>query len=267
MLTCLQIEIAASIRSDVWLPYPALCSTTPPHAAVCCCLQVQQLAVDLGLDRSEVLTWIAAFRAAPREEQRRQLAPLQGELAAARAAAAAAAQTADAVRAALEPPSPAQQLPLQQQQQQQLARSAALPFSGRNADTGFVPFAQRRGAAAAAGAGVPGAPKTARRLPAEVLRTLEGVYGRSPWPGRETVAGLFDLHRLPRCVIQARTHDSDQGARNGGGKGRAALICAGAAATNGGGGGADPLLCGTCHHTLYQPANQPPAYVPVYFPP
>ena len=100
MLTCLQIEIAASIRSDVWLPYPALCSTTPPHAAVCCCLQVQQLAVDLGLDRSEVLTWIAAFRAAPREEQRRQLAPLQGELAAARAAAAAAAPTADAVRAA-----------------------------------------------------------------------------------------------------------------------------------------------------------------------
>jgi hypothetical protein len=69
-----------------------------------------------------------------------------------------------------------------------------LPFSERNPNTGYVPFAARRDAAAAGG-------RKGRRLPAEVLRTLEGVYGRSPWPSKEVVAGLFDLHRLPRWVL------------------------------------------------------------------
>uniref|UniRef100_A0A383VKY2 Homeobox domain-containing protein n=1 Tax=Tetradesmus obliquus TaxID=3088 RepID=A0A383VKY2_TETOB len=152
-------------------------------------MQVQALALDLGLDRSQVLAWVAAFRGRPKQEQARLLAPLQQQI---------------------------QQQQQQQSKQQQeaadpfwaspnsssragaaAAAPAALPFSDPNPDTGYIPFAARRDAAAAAG----GSSRKGRRLPAEVLRTLEGVYSRSPWPSKEVVAGLFDLHRLPRDIV------------------------------------------------------------------
>jgi hypothetical protein len=158
-------------------------------------LQVQSLAADLGLDRSEVLAWVAGFRAKPKQEQARLLAPLQQQI-------------------QQQQKQQQQQQEQQQKQQQQetgepfwagtasnsggranaaATAPAALPFSAPNPNTGYVPFAARRDAAAAGAGGRKG-----KRLPAEVLRTLEGVYSRSPWPSKEVVAGLFDLHRLPR---------------------------------------------------------------------
>jgi hypothetical protein len=42
-----------------------------------------------------------------------------------------------------------------------------------------------------------------RRLPAEVNRTLEAVYARTPYPGAEVMQSLYSLHRLPRPVAAA----------------------------------------------------------------
>jgi hypothetical protein len=175
-------------------------------------LQVQSLALDLGLDRSEVLGWVADFRAKSKQEQARLLAPLQQQI-----------QQQQQERQEQQ-----QQKQQQQRQEQQEAAAdpfwaassssssssnasaaaaspGALPFSAPNPNTGYVPFGARRDAAAAGG-------RKGRRLPAEVLRTLEGVYGRSPWPSKEVVAGLFDLHRLPRWVGRARNYQCVCGA-------------------------------------------------------
>ncbi|WIA18705.1 hypothetical protein OEZ85_003406 [Tetradesmus obliquus] len=95
------------------------------------------------------------------------------------------------------------------QQQQQQAAAAA----GSSDDMDLLPWQEERLLLAAAGSkkkmqvqalatdlGLDSSRK-GKRLPAEVLRTLEGVYSRSPWPSKEVVAGLFDLHRLPRDIV------------------------------------------------------------------
>eukprot|EP00879_Flechtneria_rotunda_P019296 GHRR01020265.1.p1 GENE.GHRR01020265.1~~GHRR01020265.1.p1 ORF type:complete len:326 (+),score=132.15 GHRR01020265.1:213-1190(+) len=151
-------------------------------------LQVQTLAANLGFDRSEVLAWLATFRAKPKQQQEQLLAPLQQQI-----------QRQQEQQQQIKQ----QEQQKRQQQQQQAAHSSSgqpganqqLPLSSPNPNTGFVPYADRR-----AGGAVVGSQK-GRRLPAEVLRTLEGVYDRSPWPSKEVVAGLFDLHRLPRWVL------------------------------------------------------------------
>jgi hypothetical protein len=143
---------------------------------------------------------VADFRAKPKQEQQRLLAPLQQQIEqqqqqqkqqqrTERQEAAAAAAAVDPFWAA-----PGNSSSSRADAAAAAAAPAALPFSERNPNTGYVPFAARRDAAAAGG-------RKGRRLPAEVLRTLEGVYGRSPWPSKEVVAGLFDLHRLPRWVL------------------------------------------------------------------
>jgi hypothetical protein len=166
-------------------------------------LQVQSLALDLGLDRTEVLAFVADFRAKPKQEQARLLAPLQQQIKQqqqqqqqkqqqrTQRQEATAAAAADPFWAA---PSSSSGADAAAAAAAAAAVPATLPFSERNPNTGYVPFAARRDAAAAGG-------RKGRRLPAEVLRTLEGVYGRSPWPSKEVVAGLFDLHRLPRWVL------------------------------------------------------------------
>ncbi len=70
-------------------------------------------------------------------------------------------------------------------QQELLSRQA-----GPN--TGFIPFYDRKDAAASG--------KAHKRLSAEALRTLEAVYARTPYPPRDVVQGLYELHRINRCV-------------------------------------------------------------------
>jgi hypothetical protein len=179
-------------------------------------MQVQTVAANVGLDRTEVLAFVAAFRAKPKSEQTRLLAPLQQQIQQIKSlqeAQSAAAQAAEAARRGRglsprqqqqqqqhweeegeeeqpqqqEVVQPMQSWPQQQQQQQQ---QQVLPFSGKGPDTGFLPFSERRGGS-----------RGGKRLSGEVQRTLEGVYARSPWPNKEVVAGLFDLHRIPRYVV------------------------------------------------------------------
>jgi hypothetical protein len=175
-------------------------SSSSRNAAGLLLLQVQTVAANTGLDRTEVLAWVAAFRAKPKAEQAKLLAPLQQQiqqLKAQQQAQSNAAQAAEAARRGREPEDTLEQQPQQQrewQEQEQLQPRSSpatqgLPFSGKNPDTGFVPYTERRGQAG-----------SKKRLPGEVLRTLEGVYARSPWPNKEVVAGLYDLHRLPRWV-------------------------------------------------------------------
>jgi hypothetical protein len=162
-------------------------------------LQVQTVAANTGLDRTEVLAWVAAFRAKPKAEQAQLLAPLQQQIQQLKAQQQAQSNAAQAAEAARRGRKHEEDLPEQQQQQewqeqeQELQpapqRPQGLPYSGKNPDTGFVPYTERRGQAGGK-----------KRLPGEVLRTLEGVYARSPWPNKEVVAGLYDLHRLPRWV-------------------------------------------------------------------
>lgn len=163
------------------------------------------MAANVGLDRAEVLAWVAAFRAKPKAEQAKLLAPLQQQIQQMKAEQqrqSEAAQAAEAARRAGSSNSRQQQ---QQQQEdagvpQQQPRSQAqqgLPFSGKNPDTGFLPFSERR----AQGDRSSSSSTKGKRLSGEVLRTLERVYGRSPWPNKDIVAGLYDLHRLPRCVL------------------------------------------------------------------
>lgn len=167
--------------------------------------QVQTVAANTGLDRTEVLAWVAAFRAKPKAEQAKLLAPLQQQiqqLKAQQQAQSNAAQAAEAARRGRSLEQQQQQQPAWQEQEQEQEQELqprgspaarqpqGLPFSGKNPDTGFVPYTERRSQAGGK-----------KRLPGEVLRTLEGVYARSPWPNKEVVAGLYDLHRLPRCVL------------------------------------------------------------------
>jgi hypothetical protein len=199
-------------------------------------VQVQTVAANVGLDRTEVLAWVAAFRAKPKSEQSKLLEPLQQQIQQMKTqqqAQSDAAQAAEAARRGRGRPQQHQQrwegqegedvAPRQQQQQRQQRQSQeqeedgsprqqqqqqlseeqeedvaprqqrqqqqGLPFSGKNPDTGFLPYTERRGSSSGR-----------KRLSGEVLRTLEGVYARSPWPNKEIVAGLFDLHRLPRWV-------------------------------------------------------------------
>ena len=42
-----------------------------------------------------------------------------------------------------------------------------------------------------------------KRLSGEARRSLEGVYSTTPYPPRDVVAGLYDLHRLPRDLVLA----------------------------------------------------------------
>jgi hypothetical protein len=195
-------------------------------------LQVQTVAANTGLDRTQVLAWVAAFRSKSKQEQAALLAPLAGKVAAMKeqqAAATAAATAAEAQRragtarnnssssssssvqaaaatadaAAAAAPTDGPQPQQQQQQQHQQRQQQQLPFSSKNADTGFLPFNELRSQRAGGSSTTSSASAGTRRgrLPGEVLRSLEGVYSRSPWPNREVVSGLFDLHRLSRWVV------------------------------------------------------------------
>lgn len=166
--------------------------------------QVQELAQDLGLDRSEVLAWLAAFRAKPKQQQEQLLAPLQHKV-----QQKPQQQQQAAANKPQQQQANASKLPQPQQQQDIIdsswdadpaavsspsSRGSPLPFSSSNPDTGFIPYVERRSAAAAGAS----SSHSGRRLSGEVLRTLEGVYNRSPWPSRDVVQGVFELHKLHR---------------------------------------------------------------------
>lgn len=166
------------------------------------------MAANVGLDRSEVLAWVAAFRAKPKAEQAKLLAPLQQQIQQMKTEQqqqSEAAQAAEAARRA------GSSISRQQQQQQDAAvpqqqprgqMQQGLPFSGKNPDTGFLPFSERRAQGDRSSSSSSSSSTRGKRLSGEVLRTLENVYGRSPWPNKDIVAGLYDLHRLPRCVLE-----------------------------------------------------------------
>ncbi|KAI8474414.1 MAG: hypothetical protein J3K34DRAFT_493710 [Monoraphidium minutum] len=179
---------------------------------------VQGLAAELGIDRSEVTAWFKARAALPKDARDAEEAPLAAEVAA-EAAAADARRAAERARraggadgadgggaagarqaracggeaAAAPPPPPA---PL-----------GSLLAPAKGPDTGFVPFKERAGG----GGGAP------RRLAADVSRTLESLYSRSPYPSKELLQSACDMLRLPRDVaaewfvqrrdVDGRPHD------------------------------------------------------------
>ena len=75
--------------------------------------------------------------------------------------------------------------------QNRAAAPGSLLASQKGPDTGFVPFHQR----ARGGAQGP------RRLAADALRTLESLYGRSPYPSKAVLQSICDMHRLPRWGV------------------------------------------------------------------
>lgn len=58
-------------------------------------------------------------------------------------------------------------------------------------DTGFIPFKQRHSTG----------PK---RLAADALRTLESLYARSPYPSKDLMQSVCDMHRIPRWGLGFR---------------------------------------------------------------
>jgi hypothetical protein len=147
--------------------------------------------------RSEVTNWFKRHAALPKKQRDALEAPHADQItkevasdaarrASDRAAAAASAADGDAGgslrreaaprggRAAAPAPAPAP-----------VPGSLLQPVKGK--DTGYIPFGQR-----GRGDGGP------RRLAADVLRTLEALYVRSPYPSKDMVQSFCDMHRVPR---------------------------------------------------------------------
>ncbi|GFR40457.1 hypothetical protein Agub_g1015 [Astrephomene gubernaculifera] len=138
-------------------------------------VQVQELARELDVDRSVVLAWIKEFSLRPQKER--------DDIIAARLAEERVRQSEQAARDATEAATG---------QRAADARIAAAVAgggqAGQEAASGFIPFYLRKQL---------GADKQ-RRISGEVLRTLESIYDRTPFPSADVVRGLFELHRLPR---------------------------------------------------------------------
>ncbi|GLI60056.1 hypothetical protein VaNZ11_001908 [Volvox africanus] len=156
--------------------------------------QIQDLARELDVDRSVVIGWFKEFSLKPQSEREAILAAFRGERMEAAPSPSSNTDLADGawrrgaasgagMSAASRPDSKSSSSP-----------STASPSSSSSgpaaAPTGFVPFYLRK---------QQGQDKQ-RRLRGEVLRTLEAVYDRTPFPSADVLRGLFELHRVPREV-------------------------------------------------------------------
>ncbi|GIL83844.1 hypothetical protein Vretimale_10864 [Volvox reticuliferus] len=156
--------------------------------------QIQELARELDVDRSVVIGWFKEFSLKPQSEREAILSAFRGERTVAAAAASVTTGPADSAwrRGAASgtgasdpsrPGSKSSSLPS--------ATSSSSSSSGQEAaPTGFVPFYLRK---------QQGQDKQ-RRLKGEVLRTLEAIYDRTPFPSADVLRGLFELHRVSREV-------------------------------------------------------------------
>ncbi|KAG1675688.1 hypothetical protein FOA52_002397 [Chlamydomonas sp. UWO 241] len=130
-------------------------------------MKIQELAAELGLDRVRVIAWIKEFQAkgTPRERDAR-LAQHRAETEAARIRMERQAAADEAVK----------------------FQPEVVPEKGE----GFIPYFTRKEMGLLAGR---------KRLPAEVVRTLESIYSRSPFPSDDVIRGVWELHRLQRDVV------------------------------------------------------------------
>lgn len=140
--------------------------------------QVQELARELDVDRSVVLGWFKEFALRPQEERDAILAARRAE---ARRSAPKRQQQQEAAPAAVLP--------------QDQPRAGAGKQTEANTNTGFIPFYVRK---QMGGDKAPGG----KRLSGEVVRTLESIYDRTPFPSADMLRGLYELHRLPRDVAK-----------------------------------------------------------------
>ncbi|GIL56475.1 hypothetical protein Vafri_11831 [Volvox africanus] len=163
--------------------------------------QIQDLARELDVDRSVVIGWFKEFSLKPQSEREAVLAAFRGERTEAapplqdgntdpadsawRRGAASGIGTSAASRPDFgkSSSSPSAASPSASPSSSSSSAQGAAP-------TGFVPFYLRK---------QQGQDKQ-RRLRGEVVRTLEAVYDRTPFPSADVLRGLFELHRVTREV-------------------------------------------------------------------
>ncbi|KAL4427724.1 hypothetical protein ABPG75_001813 [Micractinium tetrahymenae] len=166
-------------------------------------VKVEKLCKELGLPRGTVLQWL---RDAPQPD------PAQQSLLEARAAAEAAArERAEVLRVA----------------KQQGGGGGSGPGTNSSSSGSAAPRGGKQGPAGG-GRGSDGAPAwrsypKKKALGRQAEATLEMIFNRTQWPSDDTIASLWDLHRLPREKVvewfKKRRMQEQQQLRGGGGGG------------------------------------------------
>ncbi|EFJ40069.1 homeodomain protein, partial [Volvox carteri f. nagariensis] len=155
---------------------------------------IQDLSRELGVDRSVVIGWLKEFALKPSSEREALLSALRGSETGGREVGAAVRQREGA--------SSSSSSSSRHQQGQGAAAAAAAAAGGGGGgggregeeaapSSGFIPYYLRKQQQQQGG-------DKPRKLKGEVLRTLEAIYDRTPFPSADVVRGLYELHRLPR---------------------------------------------------------------------
>jgi hypothetical protein len=127
-------------------------------------MKIMELGAELGLDRTRILHWSKEFSQLPSQERLGILSQQQA--------------VAEKERIKVE--------------RERVAEAAMnLKPHPDNVQPGFIPFFKRKEM------GLEGR----KRMPADVIRTLESIYSRTPFPSNEVIKGVWDLHRLSRETV------------------------------------------------------------------
>ena len=127
-------------------------------------MKIMDLGVELGLDRTRILHWSKEFSQLPATERSSILSQRK------------AVVQKERIRV----------------ERQQVAEAAVnLKPHPDNVQPGFIPFFKRKEM------GLEGR----KRMPADVIRTLESIYSRTPFPSNDVIKGVWELHRLSRETV------------------------------------------------------------------